>query len=66
MILIIPDLFERSYVRELSNLLLVQMGFKHLCVQQVNDDKMPQSVLLTELYRNPSVRHMVLVFHMPA
>ncbi|KIJ55715.1 hypothetical protein M422DRAFT_151102 [Sphaerobolus stellatus SS14] len=33
-ILIIPDLFERSYVRELSQILMVQMGFKQLCVQQ--------------------------------
>ncbi|KAF8519013.1 hypothetical protein BU17DRAFT_76035 [Hysterangium stoloniferum] len=33
-VLIVPDLFERSYVRELSNILLVQMGFKQICVQQ--------------------------------
>lgn len=35
MILIVPDLFERPYVRELVNILLVQMGFKQACVQQV-------------------------------
>ncbi|KAF8587912.1 actin-like ATPase domain-containing protein [Ramaria rubella] len=33
-VLLVPDLFERSYVRELVNILLVQMGFKQVCVQQ--------------------------------
>ncbi|CAK5283142.1 unnamed protein product [Mycena citricolor] len=33
-LLVIPDLYERSYLRELSNLLLVTMGFKQLCAQQ--------------------------------
>lgn len=35
MILVIPDYFDRFYVRELVNVLLVQMGFAQLCVQQV-------------------------------
>src|SRR5882724_975443 len=34
-LLIIPDLFERRYVRELVQILLVQMGFKQICLQQV-------------------------------
>ncbi|KAF8603889.1 actin-like ATPase domain-containing protein [Ceratobasidium sp. AG-I] len=33
-ILVIPDYFDRFYVRELVNVLLVQMGFAQLCVQQ--------------------------------
>ncbi|CAE7217046.1 unnamed protein product [Rhizoctonia solani] len=33
-ILVIPDHFDRFYVRELVNVLLVQMGFPQLCVQQ--------------------------------
>ncbi|KAK2463573.1 hypothetical protein APHAL10511_004324 [Amanita phalloides] len=33
-VLIIPDFYERAYVRELANVLLVTMGFKQLCAQQ--------------------------------
>ncbi|KAJ7642709.1 hypothetical protein DFH06DRAFT_1214202 [Mycena polygramma] len=33
-VLVIPDLYDRSYVREFANLLLVTMGFKQLCAQQ--------------------------------
>ncbi|KAF8637628.1 hypothetical protein AX17_002697 [Amanita inopinata Kibby_2008] len=33
-VLVIPDFYERAYVRELVNLLLVTMGFKQLCAQQ--------------------------------
>ncbi|KAJ6591498.1 hypothetical protein DFH09DRAFT_1259152 [Mycena vulgaris] len=33
-VLVIPDLYDRSYVREFVNLLLVTMGFKQLCAQQ--------------------------------
>ncbi|RXW22152.1 hypothetical protein EST38_g3702 [Candolleomyces aberdarensis] len=33
-VLVIPDLYNRSYVRELVQLLLVTMGFKQLCAQQ--------------------------------
>ncbi|KAJ4469585.1 hypothetical protein J3R30DRAFT_3713806 [Lentinula aciculospora] len=33
-VLIIPDLYDRYYVRELVTLLLVSMGFKQLCAQQ--------------------------------
>ncbi|KAL5633045.1 hypothetical protein ACGC1H_003515 [Rhizoctonia solani] len=33
-ILVIPDHFDRFYVRELVNVLLVQMEFSQLCVQQ--------------------------------
>jgi hypothetical protein len=36
-ILVIPDYFDRFYVRELANVLLVQMGFSQLCVQQVRE-----------------------------
>ncbi|KAF8623025.1 hypothetical protein AX15_006537 [Amanita polypyramis BW_CC] len=33
-VLVIPDFYERAYVKELVNLLLVTMGFKQLCAQQ--------------------------------
>ena len=33
--LVIPDYYDRSYVRDMVQLLLIRMGFKQLCVQQV-------------------------------
>ncbi|KAJ7170507.1 hypothetical protein C8R43DRAFT_981998 [Mycena crocata] len=33
-VLVVPDLYDRSYLREFVNLLLVTMGFKQLCAQQ--------------------------------
>ncbi|KAH7927316.1 actin-like ATPase domain-containing protein [Leucogyrophana mollusca] len=33
-VLVIPDVHERAYVREFVNLLLVSLGFKQICVQQ--------------------------------
>ncbi|KAJ7066547.1 hypothetical protein C8F01DRAFT_1208684 [Mycena amicta] len=33
-LLVIPDLYERAYLREFAHLLLVTMGFKQLCAQQ--------------------------------
>ncbi|KAF8074975.1 hypothetical protein FPV67DRAFT_1575252 [Lyophyllum atratum] len=33
-ILVIPDFYDRAYVRELVNLLLITMGFKQICAQQ--------------------------------
>ncbi|KAH9967476.1 actin-related protein [Russula dissimulans] len=33
-VLVIPDYYDRSYVRDMVQLLLVRMGFKQLCVQQ--------------------------------
>ncbi|KAJ7180728.1 hypothetical protein C8R46DRAFT_1070410 [Mycena filopes] len=33
-VLVIPDLYDRPYLREFANLLLVTMGFKQLCAQQ--------------------------------
>ncbi|KAG8756654.1 actin-like protein arp8 [Ceratobasidium sp. 428] len=33
-ILVIPDYYDRFYVRELVNVLLVQMGFAQVCIQQ--------------------------------
>ncbi|KIL69325.1 hypothetical protein M378DRAFT_69891 [Amanita muscaria Koide BX008] len=33
-VLVIPDLYQRAYVKELVNLLLTTMGFKQLCAQQ--------------------------------
>ncbi|KAJ7281463.1 hypothetical protein C8J57DRAFT_1297692 [Mycena rebaudengoi] len=33
-VLVIPDLYDRAYLREFAQLLLVTMGFKQLCAQQ--------------------------------
>ncbi|KAK7025245.1 actin-related protein 8 [Favolaschia claudopus] len=33
-VLVVPDLYDRSYVRELGNLILMTMGFKQMCAQQ--------------------------------
>ena len=33
--LVIPDYYDRPYVRDMIQLLLVRMAFKQLCVQQV-------------------------------
>ena len=33
--LVIPDYYDRPYVRDMVQLLLIRMGFKQLCVQQV-------------------------------
>ena len=33
--LVIPDYYDRPYVRDMIQLLLIRMGFKQLCVQQV-------------------------------
>lgn len=34
-VLVIPDLYDRNCVRNLVDVLLVQMGFRQLCAQQV-------------------------------
>ena len=34
-VLVIPDFYDRFYVELLCNVLLVQMGFRQLCAQQV-------------------------------
>ena len=34
-ILVIPDYYDRLYVEGLSRLLLIDMGFKQICAQQV-------------------------------
>jgi hypothetical protein len=33
-VLVIPDFYDRAYVRELVTILLVTMGFKQICAQQ--------------------------------
>ena len=35
MLLVIPDFYDRFYVEDMVRLLLMTMGFKQLCVQQV-------------------------------
>lgn len=34
-VLVIPDLYDRSYIREMINLLIYSVGFKQVCAQQV-------------------------------
>lgn len=34
-VLVIPDLYDRSYIREMINLLICSIGFKQVCAQQV-------------------------------
>lgn len=36
-ILVIPDIWDRFYVKDLINLLLVGMGFKQVTCQQVSE-----------------------------
>lgn len=50
MILVIPDYYDRFYVRELVNVLLVQMGFGQLCIQQVRLPTLPISPAATYLH----------------
>jgi actin-related protein 8 len=35
-VLVIPDFYERTYVKDLIDILLVKMGFKQVCVQQAS------------------------------
>lgn len=35
--LVIPDFYDRAYVQSMVRTLLMVMGFKQLCVQQVTD-----------------------------
>jgi hypothetical protein len=44
-LLVIPDFYDRGYVRDLVNLFLVTMGFKQVSAQQVD-------TLLTQYVRN--------------
>ena len=43
--LVIPDFYDRVYVREIINLLIISMGFKQICAQQV------RSISLFEMNR---------------
>ena len=35
-VLVIPDLYERTYVKDLIDILLLKIGFKQICVQQAS------------------------------
>ena len=35
-VLVIPDFYERTYVKDFIDILLVRMGFKQVCVQQAS------------------------------
>jgi len=35
-VLVIPDFYERTYVKDLIDILLLKMGFKQICVQQAS------------------------------
>lgn len=49
--LVIPDYYDRPYVRDMTQLLLIRMGFKQLCVQQVLPN-FPKQGTPDELARN--------------
>ena len=59
-VLVIPDLYDRSYVRHLVHMLLITMGFKQLCAQQV-----PYPVMVNHCpdvpFRNLLLRRTALV-----
>ena len=38
-ILIIPDLYDQVYVREMTELILGSIGFKQMCMQQVRSPR---------------------------
>lgn len=35
-VLVIPDFYERTYVKDIIDILLLKMGFKQICVQQAS------------------------------
>jgi actin-related protein 8 len=35
-VLVIPDFYDRAYVRDFVNIILVSLGFKQICVQQAS------------------------------
>ena len=43
-VLVIPDLYERTYVKDLIDILLLKMGFKQICVQQASLTPPPLSL----------------------
>lgn len=45
--LVIPDFYDRGYVRGFVNILLVSLGFKQICVQQVSRSSLPASTRST-------------------
>lgn len=45
-VFVIQDLYDKNYLREMSNLLLVTMGFKQLCVQQAKQHSASKNILL--------------------
>lgn len=66
--LVIPDFYDRVYVREFVNILLVSLGFKQICVQQVSRGSSSTSTPSTFLvltwpcvsFRNRLRQHMEL------
>jgi actin-related protein 8 len=40
-VLVIPDFYERTYVKDLIDILLLKMGFKQICVQQASPSPPP-------------------------
>ena len=49
-VLVIPDFYERTYVKDLIDILLVRMGFKQLCVQQASFSPKPLSFPAPETF----------------
>ena len=49
-VLVIPDFYERSYVKDLIDILLLKMGFKQICVQQASPSPPPFHFLHPETF----------------
>lgn len=49
-VLVIPDLYERTYVKDLIDILLLKMGFKQICVQQASPSPPPISFPAPETF----------------
>lgn len=52
--LVIPDFYDRAYVREIIDLLLVVMGFKQICAQQVCAQRWLHRLQLKSYIGSPS------------
>jgi actin-related protein 8 len=55
-VLVIPDLYDRAYVREMINMLIYSLGFKQVCAQQVL--RTPVTLFVSDPARNPWPPHL--------
>lgn len=57
-VLVIPDFYDRAYVREFVNILLLGMGFKQICVQQVGATPKDASRFFSHFYPGVPCGHL--------